>query len=167
MCYDALALAGGLHVDWREDRIGAAERGENPMVLARLRSGYAVLGDTQFLPGYCVLLAAPRVPSLEALSPLRRQDFLLDMSLIGDALLMACQPLRINYSIYGNTDHYLHAHVFPRYAWEPAPQVALPVWRYAAEMWHDPAHTYDPVAHAALRRMIGEALRRVLHTAYS
>ena len=36
---------------------------------------FAVIGDTQFLPGYCVLL--------------------------------------------GNTDAYLHAHLFPRHEWEP------------------------------------------------
>ncbi len=153
-------------MDWRDDRIGSAERGENPMVLARLRSGYAVLGDTQFLPGYCVLLAAPRATDLESLPAWRRQDFLLDMGLVGDALRLACQPLRVNYSIYGNADHYLHAHVFPRYAWEPAPRAARPVWQYAPEMWRDPAHAYDPAAHAALRQSIAAGLRRVLRSAY-
>ncbi len=44
---------------WKQDRIGAAERGENPMVLARMRSGYAVIGDTQFLPGYCEEVRIP------------------------------------------------------------------------------------------------------------
>jgi len=66
--------------DWRSDRIAAAERGENPTVLARMRSGYAVIGDTQFLPGYCVLLAAPKVSCLEELPLSARTDFLLDMS---------------------------------------------------------------------------------------
>jgi hypothetical protein len=41
---------------WRDDRIGAAHRGENPMVMARMRSGFAVIGDTQHLPGYSLLL---------------------------------------------------------------------------------------------------------------
>ena len=27
--------------DWRDDRVGAAHRGENPMVIARMRSGFA------------------------------------------------------------------------------------------------------------------------------
>jgi hypothetical protein len=43
--------------DWRADRLGTARRGENPLVLAKMRSAYAVMGDTQFLPGYCVLLS--------------------------------------------------------------------------------------------------------------
>jgi hypothetical protein len=42
--------------DRRDDRIGAAHRGENPLVMARLRSGFAVVGDTQHLPGYSLLL---------------------------------------------------------------------------------------------------------------
>ncbi|HEV2127574.1 MAG TPA: hypothetical protein VGR22_03035 [Thermomicrobiales bacterium] len=47
--------------DWKRDRVGSAESGTNPMVITRMESGYAVMGDTQFLPGYCVLLASPRV----------------------------------------------------------------------------------------------------------
>jgi hypothetical protein len=42
--------------DWREDRIGSALRGENPTVMARLPGGFAVMGDVQGLPGYCVLV---------------------------------------------------------------------------------------------------------------
>ncbi|WP_199754944.1 hypothetical protein [Amycolatopsis sp. WAC 04197] len=41
---------------WKRDRIGSALRGGNPTVLRRLDAGFAVIGDTQFLPGYCVLL---------------------------------------------------------------------------------------------------------------
>ena len=40
--------------DWRMDRIGSAQRAENPTVLRHLDAGFAVIGDTQFLPGYCV-----------------------------------------------------------------------------------------------------------------
>ncbi len=36
---------------WKDDRIGSAHRGENPMVMALMRSGFAVIGDTQHLPG--------------------------------------------------------------------------------------------------------------------
>lgn len=42
--------------DWRADRVGSALRGENPTVLRRLPGGFAVMGDVQFLPGYCVLI---------------------------------------------------------------------------------------------------------------
>ena len=66
--------------DWRRDRIGAAERGENPTVFARMQSGLAVLGDSQFLPGYCVLLASPSVQHLSNLDAVARRALLSDLS---------------------------------------------------------------------------------------
>ena len=50
------------------DRIDAAHRGENPSVMARMRSGFAVIGDTQHLPGYSLLLYDD--PSLDHLTDL-------------------------------------------------------------------------------------------------
>ena len=78
--------------NWRRDRIASAEHGENPTVLLRLPSGFAVMGDTQFLPGYCLLLAMPRVPDLHALALSERIAFLRDMSLLGEAVQRVCQP---------------------------------------------------------------------------
>ena len=144
--------------DWRADRIGSAQRGENQMVIARMRSGFAVIGDTQFLPGYCVLLAAPQVASLEDLPADDRAVFLDDMGRLGAAVNAACAPRRINYSIYGNTDAFLHAHVFPRYAWEPAERILGPVWLYPRENWSDPAQEYDEARHGVLRARIAKAL---------
>jgi len=149
--------------DWREDRIGAAERGENPMVLARMRSGYAVIGDTQFLPGYCVLLASPRVDELNDLTLDQRSDFLLDMTLLGDAIAAVCAPIvRLNYAILGNTDTYLHAHVFPRYAWEPAGRLAHPPFSYPREYWTSPEHTYSDARHGELRARLTDMLLQLL-----
>lgn len=105
--------------DWIRDRIGAAQHGENPLVIARMRSGFTVIGDYQYLPGYCVLLAAPQVNHLSDLPLPARAAFLVDMSLLGEAIMSVCQPRRMNYEILGNTDEYLHAHVWPRYNWEP------------------------------------------------
>ena len=69
-------------MDWRADRIGSALRGENPLVMARMRSGFAVIGDTQFLPGYSVLLADdPSANHLTDLDWPRRTQFLFDLAL--------------------------------------------------------------------------------------
>ena len=148
-------------VDWLHDRVGAAERGENPMVLARLRSGFAVIGDVQFLPGYCVLLASPRVARLEDLPRGERAAFLDDMGLLGEAVNAACAPLRVNYSIYGNTDAFLHAHVWPRYDWETDERRAKPPWLYPESHWRDPAFAYDPAEHGTIRAAIAEELARL------
>jgi diadenosine tetraphosphate (Ap4A) HIT family hydrolase len=69
--------------EWKKDRVGSVEAGTNPMVITKLESGYAVMGDTQFLPGYCVLLASPQVEQLSDLELESRTAFLRDMSLLG------------------------------------------------------------------------------------
>lgn len=148
--------------DWKHDRIGSAERGENPMVLARMASGFAVMGDVQFLPGYCVLLASPRVPDLNILDVDARATFLRDMTLIGDAITDACRSdgmLRLNYEIQGNTDAFLHAHIWPRYDWEPDDRRPLPVFSYGREQWRAPESQYRDTEHGHLRQRINLALR--------
>jgi hypothetical protein len=70
--------------DWRKDPIDSALRGENPTVLRRLDAGFAVIGDVQFLPGYCVLLADdPCVQRLSDLPRSKRIAFLSDMERLG------------------------------------------------------------------------------------
>lgn len=146
-------------MDWREDRIGAAARGENPTVLASLASGYAVIGDVQFLPGYSVLLS--RDPSATALSELPREErlaFLADVDLLATAVEGACRSLdpafrRMNIEILGNTDAYIHAHLWPRYEWEPADLVGKPVWLYDPSKWSSPVTALSS-AHDELRAAI-------------
>ena len=41
------------------------------------------------------------------------------MALVGDALMDVTGAYRVNYTITGNTDPYLHAHIVPRYLEEP------------------------------------------------
>ena len=153
--------------DWKKDRFGAIERNENPMVLIQMESGYAVIGDTQFLPGYCVLLAYPKIGSLEDLDLEKRTYFLRDMSLLGEAIQSVCDPKRVNYSIYGNSDDFLHAHVFPRYDWEPAERKPYPVWQYPREMWIMPATQYCDEKHLSLRQKIRDKLVNLMDIHYT
>ena len=119
-------------VDYRSDRIGSALAGTNPTVLRRLDAGFAVFGDNQHLPGYCVLLTdTPGVDRFTDLDPARQLVFLEDMAVLGRAVTAVCarrDPAfrRINLEIQGNTDPLLHAHVTPRYDWEPADIVGWP-----------------------------------------
>ncbi|MEO6434614.1 MAG: hypothetical protein ABIP55_02485 [Tepidisphaeraceae bacterium] len=115
------------------DRVDGARRGANPSVICRVRSGWVVLGDRQFLPGYSLLLPDPVVPSLNDLPPDGRSRFLLDMAAVGDALLRVTDAIRINYSIYGNAEGALHAHVFARYRTETDTYRVRPVWAYPRE----------------------------------
>ena len=123
---------------FKADRIGSALRGENPTMLARMRSGFVFMMDVQFLPGWCVLTAYPQVKDLTALPAEKRGEFLTDMHILGEAIETVTQPVRMNYSILGNTDQYLHAHVYPRYAWEAPDRLKNPVWFYPQEeYWRD------------------------------
>jgi len=143
---------------WQADRIGAAERGENPMFIGRMPSGYVFLHDAQFLPGWCVLFATPPIGRLEDLPLAPRNAFLADMGLLGTIVSEICKPRRVNYAIYGNSAPVLHAHVIPRYEWEPPERVGQAVWTYPPEKWRDMPLDYDPAKHGAMRDRIGVAL---------
>ncbi|MBO1514081.1 HIT family protein [Metabacillus bambusae] len=136
------------------------------MVIAEMRSGFAAIGDTQFLPGYCVLLPTKPVTSLEELNFKKSSEYLLDMSLIGEAILKVCSPRRVNYSIYGNTDAYLHAHVFPRYNWEPIERIPYPVWQYSAENWRNAKYHYSTEKHGELREKLSNMIYELMAEAY-
>ncbi len=101
---------------------------EHPGMVARLRSGWVVMGERQVLPGYCLLLPDPVVPHLNALAPGLRAEFLADMAAVGDALLAIAAAARINYALFGNVEPALHAHIFPRGASEPEPVRTAQPW---------------------------------------
>jgi diadenosine tetraphosphate (Ap4A) HIT family hydrolase len=111
-------------------QVQAARAGTNPAVVAKMRSGWAVMGERQFLPGYCLLLPDPVVPTLNALPVQARATFLEDMTRLGDAILQVTGAVRINYEILGNLEPALHAHLFPRYDTEPADLRTRPAWFY-------------------------------------
>jgi diadenosine tetraphosphate (Ap4A) HIT family hydrolase len=137
------------------ERVARAQRGESPWVIDKLPSGWAVIGDVQFLPGYCLLLADPVVPSLNDLTGDRREQFMRDMVRIGDALLKATNSYRINYEVLGNSEPELHAHIFPRYMSEADDMRRRPAWFYD---WQT-AVRYSENEHGQLRLAIREHLR--------
>ncbi|HEX7744765.1 MAG TPA: diadenosine tetraphosphate hydrolase [Micromonosporaceae bacterium] len=136
--------------DWRADRVGSALRGENPTVLRRMSAGFAVIGDVQFLPGYCLLITDdPAADRLTDLPRARRLAFLDDMDRLGEAVQRVCERRdphfrRMNYEILGNLAPFLHAHVWPRYEWEPRDIKQGPVFGYPRALWSDPAHQLGP-----------------------
>ena len=147
-------------MEWYENRILSAINWTNPMLIKELKGGYAVFGDVQFLPGYCVLLPKKEVNSLNVLSLEEREQFLSDMSILGDAIIQSCTPIRVNYDILGNTDNFLHAHVFPRYEWESEERKKMPVWLYDSSNWHNKETSYNPIKHDEIRNSILEYLNK-------
>jgi diadenosine tetraphosphate (Ap4A) HIT family hydrolase len=137
-------------------RVNRLQAGEDPTCIARLKSGWAVLGEQQFLKGYALLLPDPVVGTLNDLRGEQRAQVLADAGLLGDALLEVTGALRINYAIFGNQEQALHIHVVPRYTnEEPSLRSAHP-WSYD---WNA-APRFDPIRDAALLAGVREALQR-------
>ena len=138
-----------------EERVALARAGKNPWVIAKMASGWLVIGDVQPLDGYCVLLADPVVESINALTPEARAQYSLDTIRVGDALLAVTGAYRINYETLGNSEPALHTHIVPRYASEPdKKRRGAPLAEYD---WPT-ARKFDPLAD----RPFIEAMRRWL-----
>jgi diadenosine tetraphosphate (Ap4A) HIT family hydrolase len=137
-------------------RVEAARKGENPTVLCRMESGWAVFGDVQILNGYCLLLPDPVVTNLNDLTIRERETYLRDMTLIGDAILEVTGADRINYEILGNSEPALHVHIIPRYNAEPNDLRRGPVWFYD---WSK-APPFDPLNHKPLMDKLRVALEK-------
>ena len=142
-----------------QERVAQARAGTNPKVLCRMTSGWVVMGDVQFLPGYCLLLADPVVASLNDLSADERIRFLSEMTLIGDALLEVTGASRINYEILGNAEPELHAHIFPRFRDEPDHLIRRPAWFYDRKA----APQFSEEIHGHLKQRITEAIKKRLN----
>ena len=153
--------------NWKIDRIGSCERGENPMLMLKMKSGFVVIGDHQFLPGYCLLLGFPKASSLNELPLPLRIQYLTDMTLIGDAIIKVCNPLRINYSTLMNLDHYLHTHIEARYDWEPDEYKSRPSYFYPREQRFGEEYEYNEHKYGDLKRRLTEALKDLMDDAYT
>jgi diadenosine tetraphosphate (Ap4A) HIT family hydrolase len=131
-------------------RVEDCRNGAYPKTICRVHSGWVVLGDVQFLPGYSLILPDPVVADLNTLGPSERQTLFHEVSILGDALLEITGAVRINYEILGNLEPALHVHVFPRFDTEPEALRTRPVWFYD---W-DNAPAFDPIRDAPIMQGI-------------
>ena len=122
-------------------RVAACRAGTDPTLIARMPSGWAVMGDPQVLAGYCLLLPDPVVPHLNAMPAAAQAAFLADLARLGQAVLDVTGAIRINYALFGNLEPALHGHVHPRYAEESEALRAAHPWAYDWAV----ARRFDPV----------------------
>lgn len=99
-------------------RVARCRRSDDPQVIARMPSGWAILGDRQpdAIVGCCTLLPDPVVASINDLDEAARARFMADFVRLGDAILAATGAERINYLIFCNQAPELHGHAIPRFA---------------------------------------------------
>lgn len=142
-------------------RVAACRADALPQAVARVRSGWVVLGDVQVRPGYCLILPDPVPPHLNALSAPDRAALLADVTELGDVLLEITGAVRINYEIIGNLEPALHVHLFPRHDDEPDGLRTQPIWSWDWET----APRFDAARDAELMARIraGLAARHRLH----
>lgn len=145
-------------------RIERARSGNDPELLARMPTGWAVLARYQptAVRGACMLLPDAVVASPNDLKPAERASFFQDLVLLGDAILEATGAERINYLVLCNQVPELHGHCVPRFASEdPVLRLKGPfeAYDFAAAPEAD-ARGADRELHAALssvlRRMLGD-----------
>lgn len=139
-----------------DDLVERCRAARLPAAIAKVPSGWLVMGERQVLPGYCLLLPDPVVPHLNALPALARSEFLDDMATIGDVLLAITAAARINYAIFGNVDPALHAHIFPRDSAEPQSTRTAQPW---ALDWNA-APFYSDALHGDFKRRVGAEIRK-------
>lgn len=136
--------------------IEACQQGSNPRTVAKLKGAWVLMGQSQFLPGYMLVVPDPVVPDLNALPLTARDRLLRQVSIVGDALLEHTDAVRINYEILGNLQPALHVHVFPRYADEAEELRSKPVWFYD---W-DKAPQFDPERDRKLMNQVADYLEQ-------
>src|SRR3990170_2191584 len=129
---------------------------ENPYLIAELSTGYAVLSDNQYYPGYAIFVAKQCVPELHDLPPDVRSRFLQEMAQVAEAVFRVFAPRKLNYELLGNSVTHLHWHLFPRYADDPNP--AWPVWNNEAWMNAAKRTPIDATVLASMRDRVRAAL---------
>ncbi len=141
------------------DRIARCAAGTYPALIAELDTGWAILSDNQFWPGYSLLIAKEPVTELHELAPAARARLLGEMAQLAEAVHRVVRPHKLNYEALGNIVHHLHWHVFPRRADETDPKA--PVWAQMPAGDAAAASKFDPAKHDAMRRAIAAELAAI------
>ncbi|MET3557644.1 diadenosine tetraphosphate (Ap4A) HIT family hydrolase [Streptococcus rupicaprae] len=130
-----------------------------PYFVYEFETSYVEMGKNQFWEGYCILFTKGQYDHLTDMPIDVREKYLIEMSILGDAMMEVLQARRINYSILGNSHPVTHAHLFPRYDWEDETLGKSVVWRYDDEVFQDPKYAFSE-KHASLKQALAEAIER-------
>ncbi len=96
------------------DRIEMIKNGANPYFVRELETGYVVIGDKQYFPGYVLFLCKYHETELFYLDDDIRRLFLDEMTIVAEAVSIAFKADKINYELLGNGDSHVHWHIFTR-----------------------------------------------------
>ena len=142
------------------DQIELAKRGEHLGFIAETETGIAVLGDSQFFRGYCLLLCKTPATELHELPRDIKMKYLEEMSLLAQAVQNVTKCHKINYEMLGNVVHHLHFHVFPRYADDE--NALKPVWQFQPQGEDAEPFQLDAKRDAPLIAALREELKKLM-----
>jgi diadenosine tetraphosphate (Ap4A) HIT family hydrolase len=140
-------------------RLKLCREGAYPGLIAELDTGFAVMGESQFFPGYSVLIAKDLVTELHELSRSRRLRLLEEVAQLAEAVAIATQPHKLNYESLGNIVHHMHWHIFPRRLSDPDPKA--PVWGQTPQGTTAEAYKFSLKTHGPLQNQIRTILARI------
>ena len=118
-------------------QVEACKKGDFERLIGRARSGFIIMGASQVLRGYCLLLPHDVPAHLNALALNDRILFLQEMSQVGESIMKVVGAVRMNYEMLGNLEPALHAHIIPRFHDEPSELKTLPYWKYPDKLIQD------------------------------
>jgi diadenosine tetraphosphate (Ap4A) HIT family hydrolase len=104
------------------DHVALARAGENPYLVAEMPHSIFVVGDHQWHRGYAVVALKEHVREPYYLSPDVQSEHFREVMRAAEALERTFQPVKMNFSCYGNAEPHVHWHLVPRYAYDPHPR---------------------------------------------
>ena len=102
--------------------VAAAVAGDLDRLVAVREHSIIVVGEHQFFPGYCMVVARHHAREMHDLPPEIQREIFDDVMTLGRAIEHAFTPLKMNYVSLGNVVEHLHWHVIPRRADEADPK---------------------------------------------
>ena len=101
-------------------RIKQLQAGANEGVVHETPHAIVVVGDHQFFPGYCVVIAKRHIREMHDLPEHEASALFQDVLQVGRAIHTTMSCLKMNYVSLGNLHEHLHWHVIPRYQSDPS-----------------------------------------------
>jgi diadenosine tetraphosphate (Ap4A) HIT family hydrolase len=139
-------------------QITLCEQGRHPRLIAETSAGWAVMGQSQLLRGYSLLLCKVPARELHELEAHERSQYLHEMALLAQSVSIVTQPRKLNYECLGNVAAHLHWHILPRHHDDLQP--AAPVWTFWDQ--EDSKYFYEAKRDDTMRAAIAAELKRLL-----
>jgi len=125
-----------------------------PTFIKRMPVSVAALSYDQTFPGRSVVILRDHETDMGFFMKTKQILFIAfweDVSAMVDAIEGACQPDRMNYSVFMNQNNHLHVHLIPRYKAEGASFSEPPPFRGVSELV--PGYDYRSLALRIRRRI--------------